>query len=152
MAEDYKKQIFNELALKIKDLASSDINYGDGLITAYTLIGAKGEDVLELQTDYGDLLDLLVILDGVPYSLGGDYIHGEEAWLNFETKAMSLLDVLFKTKTATRELWLKKNKRVGGQLFIPSISDDDRFVLYDRTGKRKPLFAKTDHLDVALQL
>ncbi len=149
-----KKTLFEELAAKLGQLSGAKLKYAEGIICAYTLTDNKGDDFLELQTDYGDHLDLLVIIEKHPYSLGGDYIHGSSAWEQFKNDAIECMKSLFSQKTATEEQWYRGNKRIGGQLYVPSAAAKDKNTLVDRTGSQFRLLSRRqidDHFFASLE-
>jgi hypothetical protein len=150
--EDQKKRIINEIVGHIKNLAKDRVVFSEGMIFAYTVRSQDDNDVLELQTDYGTHLDLLVIIDDRSYSLGGDYVASAKDWELFKEESMRCVEILFKLKSATEELWLKGPKRIGGRLFIPSYADEEKIVLIDRTGATFAPFAKREYVDRILNI
>ena len=137
-----KKKMFEELASKLQQISVARLKYAEGIICAYTLTDSRGSDFLELQTDFGDHLDLLLIIEKHPYSLGGDYIHGAQAWENFKDEATVCMEMLFDHRTATEEQWYRASKRIGGQLYVPSAEAEAKSTLVDRTGSRFGLLAQ----------
>lgn len=146
LSDAQKQRIFSNLAKHIEKSFGQSPEYGEGVITAYTLL-QDGREVLELQTDFGDHLDLLLVVDGHPYSLGGDYVHGENAWRDFDAKARHLIDVLSRDRMVQLEEWYRGKTRIGGRAHVHAEGDNGPFTLIDRTGKSFILFARTVNSD-----